>query len=124
MEDVKPTFFTFNSFSTNNDLTNIDRDPDINFYQDSISSLETEYFSPCEFRNLKTFLLIALCSYVKSHALGVWHKRYLNCTRKKKKKENYRTFTHAFYNICEYIFQTSYVKFFLKTSVFYAWMNN
>ena len=87
MEDVKPTFFTFNSFSTNNDLTNIDRDPDINFYQDSISSLETEYFSPCEFRNLKTFLLIALCRYVKSHALGVWHKRYLNCTRKKKKKK-------------------------------------
>ena len=38
----------------------------------------------------------------------------------KKKKENYRTFTHAFYNIREYIFQTSYVKFFLKTSVFYA----
>ena len=39
---------SFNPFSNNNDFSDGNQDPDINFFLDNIVSLNTEYFSPSD----------------------------------------------------------------------------
>ena len=47
---------SFNPFSANEDLKDNDHDPDINFYQTQISSLDTSYYIPNEVKeNLNIF---------------------------------------------------------------------
>ena len=47
---------SFNPFSVNEDLKDNDQDPDVNFYQTQISSVDTSYYIPNEVKeNLKIF---------------------------------------------------------------------
>ena len=47
---------SFNPFSVNEDLKDNDHDPDINFYQTQISSIDTSYYIPNEVKeNLNIF---------------------------------------------------------------------
>ena len=39
---------SFNPFSVNEDLKDNDQNPDVNFYQTQISSLDTSYYTPNE----------------------------------------------------------------------------
>ena len=41
---------SFNPFSINEDFKDNDQDPDVNFYQTQISSLDTSYYIPNEFK--------------------------------------------------------------------------
>ena len=68
---------SFNPFSVNEDLKNNDQDPDVNFYQTQISSVDTSYYIPNEVKEKlenfqqKSFSLLHLniCSMRKKFEL-------------------------------------------------------
>ena len=56
---------SFNPFSVNEDLNDNDQDPDVNFYQTQISSLDTNYYIPNEIKeNLEKFQQNHILSYI------------------------------------------------------------
>ena len=65
---------SFNPSSINEDLKNDDQDPDVNFYQTQISTLDTSYYIPNEVKeNLENFqqksfsvLHLNICSMSKN----------------------------------------------------------
>ena len=72
---------SFNPFSVNEDLKDNDQDPDVNFYQTQISSLDTNYYIPNEVKeNLENF---------KQKSFSVLH---LNIRSMSKNFESFREF--------------------------------